>query len=204
MTDDETSDRAHVERMKATQAEVRSRVKKAVVRRGIVVVNTGDGKGKSTAAFGMVLRAVGHGQRVGIVQFIKGTWRTGEQAVLGTLPGVEHFVSGKGFTWNTQDRDKDIASVENGWEIAERLLSADDTGPHLVVLDELNIALSHGYLAVDRVIAALQARPLHRNVVITGRRAPQELIDAADTVTEMTVVKHAFEAGVRAQRGVEF
>ena len=191
--------RARMEKAKAAQdAEVRSKT----IRRGVVVVHTGDGKGKSTAGFGVVLRAAGHGQQVAVVQFIKGTWKTGEGNLLGTLPGVTHVVSGDGFTWNTQDKEQDIAAAKAGWARARAFIEG---GEHdVVVLDELNLTLSYGYLDTEEVVAVLRDKPEQTSIVLTGRRAPQAILDAADTVTEHTMVKHAYKAGIRARKGVEF
>ena len=170
--------------------------------KGLVIVHTGPGKGKSTAAFGMAVRCVGHGFKVGIVQFIKGAWDTAERRVMESLPGVTFKAMGEGFTWETQDRQRDIAKAEAAWTVARELLR--DEGIALVVLDELNIALKYGYLSLDTVLADIAARPPMQHVVVTGRGAPPGLIEAADTVSEIALVKHAFHAGVKAQRGVEF
>ena len=198
-TDSPAEHRARMATAKAVQdAAVRSKT----IRRGVVIVHTGDGKGKSTAGFGVVLRAAGHGQQVAIVQFIKGTWKTGEGNLLKTLPGVTHVVSGEGFTWNTQDKAKDIAAAQAGWTRARAFIEA---GTHdVVVLDELNLTLSYGYLDTDEVVAVLRDKPEHVSVILTGRRAPKAIIDVADTVTEHVLVKHAYNAGIRARKGVEF
>ncbi|PWG63143.1 cob(I)yrinic acid a,c-diamide adenosyltransferase [Sediminicurvatus halobius] len=180
---------------------VDERVARATEDRGVLVVNTGNGKGKSTAGFGTVARALGHGFRVGVVQFIKGSFSTGEEAFFRRFPEVDYHVMGEGFTWETQDRERDVAAAEAAWQRAEAML-ADDT-LQLVLLDELNIVLDKGYLELDRVLAVLQARPRMQSVVVTGRRAPDALIEAADTVSWMKMVKHAFRAGVKAQKGVE-
>lgn len=173
------------------------------IEKGLVIVHTGTGKGKSTAAFGMALRAVGHGMRVGIVQFIKGKWDTGERTVLEKFPDqVTIRAMGEGFTWDTQDRARDIASAEAAWAEAKRLIM--DTSYRMIVLDELNIALRYDYLDIADVLATLAAKPHDTHVIITGRNAKPELIEAADLVTEMTLVKHPFRAGVKAQAGVEF
>jgi len=173
------------------------------IEKGLVVVHTGPGKGKSTAAFGMALRAVGHGMRVGVVQFIKGKWDTGERTVLEKFPDqVTIRAMGEGFTWDTQDRARDIASAEAAWAEAKRLI-ADDSY-RMIVLDELNIALRYDYLDIEDVLATLAAKPADTHVIITGRNAKPELIEAADLVTEMTLVKHPFRAGVKAQMGIEF
>ena len=173
------------------------------IEKGLVIVHTGTGKGKSTAAFGMALRAVGHGMRVGVVQFIKGKWDTGERTVLEKFPDqVTIRAMGEGFTWDTQDRARDIASAEAAWAEARRLIM--DTSYRMIVLDELNIALRYDYLDIADVLATLAAKPYDTHVIITGRNAKPELIEAADLVTEMTLVKHPFRAGVKAQAGVEF
>ena len=197
----------HRARMQDVQAEQRRKQKEKTIKRGVVVVLTGDGKGKSTSAFGTALRALGHGQRVGLVQFIKGTWDTGEKRMFAQLEGIDHVVSGRGFTWNTQDRDKDIASVEAGWEAAVRMIEdsrGDDPAYQLVILDELNIALGHGYIDAERVAEVLRNKPTDLSIIVTGRGAPQEVIDAADTVSEVVPIKHAYEAKIRAQKGVDF
>jgi cob(I)alamin adenosyltransferase len=181
------------ERMLATKTE----------ERGLLIVHTGKGKGKSTAAFGLVLRCLGHGMRVGIVQFVKGAWSTGERAALerfGEL--VTCRAMGEGFTWDTQDRARDIVAASRAWKTAQAMIA--DPSYRLVVLDELNIVLRYGYLPVDEVMTALKAKPRDLHVVVTGRNAKPELIDAADLVTEMTLVKHPFRDGVKAQPGIEF
>jgi cob(I)alamin adenosyltransferase len=173
------------------------------IEKGLVIVHTGTGKGKSTAAFGMALRAVGHGMRVGVVQFIKGKWDTGERTVLEKFPDqVTIRAMGEGFTWDTQDRARDIASAEAAWAEAKRLIA--DANYRMIVLDELNIALRYDYLDIKDVLATLAAKPYDTHVIITGRNAKPELIEAADLVTEMTLVKHPFRAGVKAQAGIEF
>ena len=193
------------ETMKKVQARQRARVQAANERRGIWVCNTGNGKGKTTAALGMALRALGHGQRVGLVQFIKGKWKTGEGRFLAEIPGLTHIVSGDGFTWDTQDRAKDAASARRGLEAAKELLTGEHDPPYdLVILDEVHIAIGHGYLSDEEVVAVCQARPIDTSVVTTGRGASMALRDAADTVTEMRVMKHAFQGGIRARKGVDF
>lgn len=196
--------KARMEEVKARQdAEVRSKHEK----RGVIVVNTGDGKGKSSSAFGVAIRAAGHGQRVGIVQFIKGTWKTGEQAALQRFPEITLVISGDGFTWNTQDRAQDIASARAGWEKAKQMIAAsqgDAPAYDVVILDELNIALGYDYLPIEEVVEVLKNKPIELSIVVTGRGAKPELIDIADTVTEMRPIKHAFQAGIRARRGIEF
>jgi len=177
------------------------RIAKADQDRGVIVVNTGNGKGKSTAAFGMVARALGHGYKVGVIQFIKGSFSTGEETFFRQFDDVDYHVMGEGFTWETQDRDRDVAAAEVAFAEAERMLS--DPSYHLVVMDELNIVLHKEYLPMERVMKALADRPEMQHVVITGRYAPEELTEVADTVSHVKMVKHAFKEGVRAQTGVE-
>ncbi|HEU0070923.1 MAG TPA: cob(I)yrinic acid a,c-diamide adenosyltransferase [Alphaproteobacteria bacterium] len=173
------------------------------IEKGLIVVHTGPGKGKSTAAFGMVLRAVGHGMKTGVVQFIKGKWDTGERTVLEKFPDLVTIrAMGEGFTWDTQDRARDIANAEAAWAEAKKLIM--DASYRMVLLDELNIALRYDYLDIAEVVATLQAKPADTHVIVTGRNAKPELIEAADLVTEMTMVKHPFRAGVKAQAGIEF
>ncbi len=191
----------HRLRMARKKAVVDEKIAQANQVRGVIVVATGNGKGKSTSGFGMAARALGHGMQVGIVQFIKGSFSTGEEAFFRRFPEVRYHVMGEGYTWETQDRDRDIKKARAAWEKAAAMLQ--DAGVNLVFLDELNIVLKLGYLSVSQVIEALQRRPPLQHVVITGRGAPPELIEVADTVTEMRPIKHAFDAGVRAQKGVE-
>jgi cob(I)alamin adenosyltransferase len=183
------------------KAVVDEKIKQAQREQGVLVVNTGNGKGKSSAAFGMVARALGHGMKVGIVQFIKGAASTGEEAFFRRFPEVDYFVMGEGFTWETQDRERDVTASEAAWKKAQAMLS--DPAYDLVVLDELNIVLKYQYLDIGQVIQDLKARPEMQHVVVTGRAARPELIEAADTVTEMKMVKHAFQVGIKAQKGVE-
>jgi cob(I)alamin adenosyltransferase len=185
---------------KAVQdAEVAS---KPIAEKGLLIVHTGPGKGKSTAAFGLVLRALGHGWPVGVVQFIKGAWDTGERRLLEGSELVRWHSMGEGFTWETQDRDRDIAAAEAAWAKARELIS--DPTIRLVVLDELNVALRYDYLPLAGVVAELQGRRPDLHIVVTGRNAKAELIEAADLVTEFGAVKHHFAAGVKAQAGIEF
>ncbi|MDB4977549.1 MAG: cobO [Myxococcaceae bacterium] len=203
----ETDNAAHKERMRALQDQQDRELRSKHIKRGVIVVNTGDGKGKSTAAFGVAIRAAGHGQRVGLLQFIKGNWKTGEQNAIKRFPEITHVVSGDGFTWVTQDREKDIASVRAGWERAKQMIEqsrGEEPAFDVLVLDELNAAISYDYLPVGEVVAALREKPAALSIVITGRDAKAELIELADTVTEMRAVKHAFEAGIKARRGIEF
>jgi cob(I)alamin adenosyltransferase len=204
MTEIEDADRRHaakmVRRKQVQDAEVAS---KTITAKGLLMVNTGPGKGKSTAAFGLVLRALGHGWRVGVVQFIKGAWHTGERTALERFPDlITWHTMGEGFTWETQDRQRDIAAAGRAWEMARTLM--DDSTIRLLVLDELNIALRYDYLPLADVLAALANRRDDLNVVVTGRNAKPELIAIADLVTEMGLTKHHFAAGVKAQPGIEF
>lgn len=172
--------------------------------KGLVMVHTGSGKGKSTAAFGLVFRNLGYGRKCAVVQFIKAPeWQTGERKMADLFPELlEWHILGEGFTWDTQDKQKDIDSCAKAWDVALQYLQDEDVA--LVVLDELNIALRYDYIAMETVLDGLRNRPSMQHVVITGRNAKQELIDAADLVTEMKLIKHHFEAGVKAQKGVEF
>ena len=191
----------HKARMARKKAVVDASIAQATIERGVVIVNTGNGKGKSTAGFGMIARALGHGMKVGVVQFIKGSFSTGEEAFFRRFPEVSYHVMGEGFTWETQDKERDIASASAAWKIACALLQ--DESIAVVLLDELNIALKYKYIQIEDVLAALRSRPAQQHVVITGRGAPDALIEFADTVTEMNLVKHAYHAGVKAQNGVE-
>lgn len=193
--------------MRALKQKQDAAVRSKQIRRGIVIVNDGDGKGKSTAAFGMAIRALGHGQRVGLVQFIKGTWKTGEKEFFKRFPEIDHRTSGDGFTWNTQDRASDVASAERGLALAQEMVEesrGDDPRYQLVILDEVNIAVGHGYLAVEELVSLAKNKPEELSLVFTGRGAKPELIEVADTVTRMESVKHAYEAGIRARKGVDF
>ncbi|OAG73729.1 cob(I)alamin adenolsyltransferase/cobinamide ATP-dependent adenolsyltransferase [Gluconobacter japonicus] len=193
----------HREKMQKRKDVQDQEVTSKTVEKGVLAVHTGPGKGKSTAAFGLALRALGHGKRVVVVQFIKGAWITGERAALERFDDLlEWHTMGEGFTWETQDRSRDVAACERAWEVAKTALARDDVG--LVVLDELNIALRYDYLPLEQVLADLKSRPAMQHVVITGRNAKPALVEAADLVTEMTLVKHHFSAGVKAQAGFEF
>ncbi|MDP2521297.1 cob(I)yrinic acid a,c-diamide adenosyltransferase [Neptunomonas phycophila] len=188
-------------RMQRKKAVIDESIARADQDKGVCLVLTGNGKGKSSSGFGMVARALGHGMQVGVVQFIKGSYSTGEEAFFRRFDEVEYYVMGEGFTWETQDKTRDIEAASAAWAQAKTLLENDAIS--LVVLDELNIALKYKYVALDDVITAVQSRPRYQHVVITGRGAPQALIDVADTVTEMQVIKHAYQAGIKAQKGVE-
>lgn len=203
--DDDPADlnREHREKM-LRRREARARMMAGKTQeRGLLIVHTGPGKGKSTAAFGMALRAIGHGMKLGVVQFVKGAWNTGERTVLERFPEqVTIKALGEGFTWNTADRARDIAAARAAFEEAKKMIADPSFG--MVILDELNIVLRYDYLPLDEVLAALGAKPKNLHVVVTGRNAKPELIDLADLVTEMTMVKHPFKSGVKAQKGVEF
>ncbi|MBA5608768.1 cob(I)yrinic acid a,c-diamide adenosyltransferase [Duganella sp. FT3S] len=193
----------HRLRMERKKAIIDARIAAADKQIGIIIVNTGNGKGKSSSGFGMAIRAMGHGMKVGIVQFIKGAMSTGEEKFLRRFPDeVSFHAMGEGYTWETQDRERDIERARVAWQQARTFLSDPAIG--LVLFDELNIALKYRYLDVDTVIADLLDRPTMQHVVITGRGAPPELIAIADTVTEMGEVKHAFKAGIGAQEGTEW
>ena len=178
------------------------------IEKGLLIVHTGKGKGKSTAAFGLVVRAIGNGMKVGVVQYVKGKWQTGERGVLERFPEqVEIRTMGEGFTWETQDRARDIRAAENAWEVSKQMIEAsrgDAPKYDMVLLDELNIVLRYGYLDLHEVVEFLSGKPELLHVIVTGRNAKPELIEAADLVTEMTMVKHPFRAGVKAQKGIEF
>lgn len=198
---DESRDERHKARMERKKAVVDQAIARADRDQGVLLVLTGNGKGKSSSAFGMLARALGHGMQVGVVQFIKGSFSTGEEAFFRRFPEVRYHVMGEGFTWETQDRERDVEAAAAAWDKARELLA--DPEVSLVVLDELNIALKYQYVDLDELLTALKNRPAMQHVVVTGRGAPQALIEAADTVTEMQVVKHAFKDGIRAQKGVE-
>ena len=203
MMDDTDENRRHAARMAKRKAVQDAEVASKTIEKGLLMVHTGPGKGKSTAAFGLLLRMVGRGRPCGVVQFIKGAWSTGERAALARFDDlVDWHTMGEGFTWDTQDKGRDIAAARAAWGKALELMARPGLG--LLVLDELNIALRYDYLDEAEVLAGLAARPPGLHVVVTGRNARPALIAAADLVTEMVAVKHHFAAGVRAQEGVEF
>ena len=203
MTDDNDIDLRHREKMAKKKASRDKMMARKSGAKGLVIVHTGAGKGKSTAAFGMAIRCVGHQMPVGIVQFIKGAWDTAERRIMdGFGPLVTFRAMGEGFTWETQDRGRDIEAAGKAWEVASAMLA--DPAFAMVILDEINVALRYDYLPVDAVLAALGARPEGQHVVLTGRNAVPAVIEAADLVTEMTMVKHPFRDGIKAQKGVEF
>ncbi len=201
--DEAELDRRHAEKM-AKRKAVRTRMLATKTEeRGLLIVHTGLGKGKSTAAFGLALRTLGHGLPVGIVQFVKGVWASGERAVLERFPDLVTIKAmGEGFTWDTQDRQRDLGAARQAWETSKAMLA--DPRYHLVILDELNIVLRYDYLPLDEVLDVLKAKRRDLHVVVTGRNAKPELIALADLVTDMTMVKHPFRAGVKAQKGIEF
>lgn len=202
MNDTAERDARHLARMLRKKAVIDERIANSPNQCGLLLVLSGNGKGKSSSAFGMLARAMGHDLQCGVVQFIKGRNSTGEELFFRHFPEqVRYHVMGEGFTWETQDRQRDIAAAEAAWEVSRQLLRDPSIG--LVVLDELNIALKHGYLDLDIVLSDLQARPPMQHVIVTGRGAKPELIELADTVTEMGMIKHAFQAGIRAQKGIE-
>jgi len=200
----ERTEERHTEKMRKKQAAHDKIMAGKTIEKGLLIVHTGKGKGKTTAALGMVVRMIGHGKKVGVVQFVKGAMTTGEKAVFDAFPErVEFKPMGEGFTWDTQDRARDIAAAREAWEEVKRMIA--DPAYAMVLADELNIVLRYDYLPLDEVLAVLRARPDMTHVVVTGRNAPEALVEAADLVTEMTLVKHPFrEQGVKAQAGVEF
>ena len=193
----------HAEKMRKKKAARDKIIATKTIEKGLVIVHTGKGKGKSTAAFGMVFRAIGNGMKVGVVQFVKGKWGTGERKVLEAFPDqVSLATMGEGFTWETQDRQRDIEAARQAWETAKRMILDDEHD--MVLCDELNIVLRYDYLPIDEIVETLKAKPEMKHVIITGRNAKDELIELADLVTEMEMVKHPFRSGVKAQVGIEF
>ncbi|PKI14235.1 cob(I)yrinic acid a,c-diamide adenosyltransferase [Colwellia sp. 12G3] len=200
MTDSNMADN-HKKRMQKLKEKVDSRIDSATDERGLLIVITGNGKGKSTSGFGTVARAVGHGLNAAVAQFIKGTWACGERQLLENA-GVKFSVMGTGFTWNTQDKEKDITAAKQVWLKCKELLS--DTNLDLVLLDEMTYMLSYKYLDLDDVIETLNNRPKHQHVIITGRACHRAIIDLADTVSEVQSIKHAFDSGIKAQKGIDW
>ncbi|MCL6417099.1 cob(I)yrinic acid a,c-diamide adenosyltransferase [Aestuariirhabdus sp. Z084] len=192
----------HQKKMAKLKEVVDARIEQAQEERGVLIALKGNGKGKSSSAFGTMARALGHKQKCGVVQFIKGRIETGEQLFFGNHPGVDFHVMGTGFTWETQNRSQDIEAAENAWKIAESMLQ--DASYQLLVFDELTYLFKYKYLDVNRVVTALQARPKHMNVMITGRTLAREIADIADTISTVQDDKHAFRAGVKAQPGIEW
>ncbi|MEZ5453865.1 MAG: cob(I)yrinic acid a,c-diamide adenosyltransferase [Thiothrix sp.] len=191
----------HQARMERKKALIDASIARADQEKGLLLVLTGNGKGKSSSAFGMVGRSLGHGMKVGVCQFLKSRTDTGEEAFFGQQPNCEWHVLGDGFTWETQNREQDIATAQRGWEVARQMLA--DPSYHLVVLDELTYLLNYGYLDADQVLDTLAARPPMQHVVVTGRAASPALCDLADTVSEIADVKHAFRSGIQAQKGID-
>ena len=200
---EEELDARHTEKMRRKKEARDKIIATKTIEKGLLIVHTGKGKGKSTAAFGLVFRAIGNGMKVGVVQFVKGKWQTGERAALDKFGDqVTINTMGEGFTWETQDRQRDIAAARAAWEKAKALIADDEH--QMVLLDELNIVLRYDYLDVQEVVDVLNARPAMKHVIVTGRNAKDELIEAAELVTDMTQVKHPFRSGVKAQLGIEF
>ncbi len=209
MTEQDDLNRRATEKARKRQAAHDKKVAAKTVEKGLLIVHTGTGKGKSTAAFGLALRALGNGMRVGVVQFVKGAWSTGERPMLESFGDrLDMRVVGEGFTWETQDRARDVAAAEAGWAAVLEMIEGARAEPpqyDMLVLDELNIVLRYDYLPLAEVVKTLANRPPNLHVVVTGRNAKPELIEAADLVTEMTLIKHPFrEQGVKAQKGIEF
>ncbi|WP_298397897.1 cob(I)yrinic acid a,c-diamide adenosyltransferase [Sphingobium sp.] len=199
----EADEARHAEKMRKKQAAQAKIMANKTQEKGLLIVHTGKGKGKTSAALGMVVRAIGHGMKVGVVQFVKGAMATGEKAVFDAFPEhVEFKPMGEGFTWNTQDRSRDIANARAAWDEVKRMIA--DPSYAMVLADELNIVLRYDYLPVDEVLAVVNARDPMKHVIITGRNAPDALVEAADLVTDMVMVKHPFRSGVKAQKGIEF
>ena len=202
MTEKELDER-HAEKMKKRRAARNKILASKTEERGLIMVHTGKGKGKSTAAMGLAMRCIGHGLKVGIVQFVKGVWQTGERAVLDDYPDLVTIKAmGEGFTWDTQDRQRDLAAARNAWAMVKQMMAEE--AYHMVIADELNIVLRYNYLPIDEIIETLKAKRADLHVVVTGRNAKPELIEIADLVTEMTQIKHPFRSGVKAQIGIEF
>ena len=202
MTEAEANAR-HAEKMAKKKAARDKMLVTKTIEKGLLIVHTGKGKGKSTAAMGLAVRAIGNGMKVGIVQFVKGVWATGEREVLDRFPELCTIKAmGEGFTWDTQDRQRDIAAARAAWDYARQLLA--DPSYQMVILDELNIVLRYDYIPLDEVLETLRNKPENLHVVVTGRNAKEPLIEIADLVTEMTQVKHPFRSGVKAQVGIEY
>lgn len=201
MSASEDKNTRHTTRMVRKKAVIDAAIEQANQEKGLLLVLTGNGKGKSSSAFGMMARALGYGMKVGVAQFIKGRSDTGEEAFFRSQANVEWHVLGEGFTWNTQDRERDTETAQAGWEIAQRMLR--DPAIKLVILDELTYTIKYGYLDLTQILADIAARPPMQHVVVTGRGAPTNLIDMADTVSEIMDIKHAWRAGIKAQPGID-
>lgn len=203
MTTSQNDAARHTDKMKKRKTAQDKKTAQKTIEKGLLIVHTGTGKGKSTAAFGMAMRAIAHGKRIGIVQFIKGAWDSGERKIFEAYPDqVEIHALGEGFTWETQDKSRDIELSRKAWDKAKQLINDPDMD--MVLLDELNIVLRYDYLPLDEVLQVLTARPEMTHVIVTGRNAKPEMIEAADLVTEMSLIKHPFRGGVKAQAGIEF
>lgn len=202
MSKNEDRNKRHKRAMQRKKSHIDARIAEAQTDKGLLLVLTGNGKGKSSSAFGMLARSVGHGLKCGVVQFIKGQWECGEQLLFEDNPLVEFHVMNTGFTWETQDRDKDIKAALSTWEKATELLS--DASIDVVILDELTYMLTYGYLEKEEVLTSLKNRPEHQHVIITGRNASKELVELADTVSEVADTKHAFNAGIKVQKGIDY
>ena len=196
-------DKRHAEKMAKKKAARDKIIATKTIEKGLLIVHTGKGKGKSTAAMGLAVRSMGHGHKVGIVQFVKGVWKTGERTILDKFPELVTIrAMGEGFSWETQDRQRDIQAAKSAWQMAKDMIN--DPSYKMVILDELNIPLRYDNLDINDVIDFLKNKPEDLHVIVTGRNAKDEMLDAADLVTEMTMVKHPFRSGVKAQIGIEF
>jgi cob(I)alamin adenosyltransferase len=202
MTTDKTADEKHLYKMKKKKAVVDERIARANEERGVLILMKGNGKGKSSSAFGTMARALGHGQRAGVVQFIKGRQETGEHLFFKNHPRVDFCVMGHGFTWETQDKQQDIAAAQDAWKVAEKMLGNEDYD--ILVFDEMSYMFKYGYLDVEPVATALLARPRSQNVIITGRTMHRQLGEIADTISKIEDIEHAFRKGVKAQPGIEW
>ena len=203
MSDEQDINRRANEKSRKRKAARDKMLATKTIEKGLLIVHTGKGKGKSTAAMGLAIRAIGNGMKVGIVQFVKGVWETGERGVLDKFPDLVSIKAmGDGFTWETQDRERDIKAAETAWAASKEMIASGDY--KMVILDELNIVLRYDYIPLDDVIETLKSKPKDLHVVITGRNAKDDLIEVADLVTEMTLIKHPFRGGVKAQVGIEF
>lgn len=203
MSDTGKKDAKHKAAMEKQKEKVDQRIEEANIERGVAILLTGNGKGKSSSAFGMVMRAMGYGHKIAVVQFIKGQQLSGEELFIrDQCPDIEFYQMGTGFTWNTQDRSSDIAAAEKTWEVAEKALKNSQLD--LVILDELTYMLAYDYLDKEKVINAIESRPVEQSVVVTGRGGGSELRDAMDTVSELKEIKHAFKAGIKARKGVDY
>ena len=203
MSDQDQEHDKHAEKMAKKKAARDKMMAKKIDEKGLVIVHTGKGKGKSSSAFGMAIRCVGHGFKVGVIQFIKGAWDTAERRVFDGFPDLVTFKAmGEGFTWETQDKERDIAAAQKAWAAAKEMIESGDY--RMVILDEINVAIRYEYISEEEVLKAIEGRPEMVHVVLTGRHASDNLIEKADLVTEMTLVKHPFRSGIKAQPGVEF